>query len=90
MRLDVWLNKVCLVRSRSQAKSGCQSGKILLAGEIVKESRSLREGDELTLHLPGKVIELRVVALPPGNVSRKSAAENYEVLSEKRVDEREF
>ena len=30
LRLDVWLSKVCLVRSRSQAKAGCHSGKILL------------------------------------------------------------
>ena len=90
MRLDVWLKKVLLVKSRSQAKNGCQSGKILLAGETVKESRSLREGDELTLHLPSKVVEIRVIALPGGNVSRKQAAEFYEVLSEKRVDVRDF
>ncbi len=90
MRLDVWLNKVCLVRSRSQAKSGCQSDKILLGGESVKESRALREGDELTLHLPGKVMELRVIALPDGNVSRKSAPDYYEILSETIVDARDI
>ncbi len=90
MRLDVWLSKVCLLKSRSQAKTGCQSGKILLAGEPVKESRLLREGDLLTLQFPSKSVELRVLALPTGNVSKKTAADYYEVISEQPIDEREF
>ena len=88
MRLDVWLSKVCLVKSRSQAKSGCHAGKILLKGATVRESRSVKEGDEITLYFPGKVMELRVLALPTGNVPKKQARDYYELLEERLIDDR--
>ena len=74
MRLDVWLHKVCLVKSRNQAKKGCQSGAILLEGQPVKESRSLRPGDSLRL----VDREIRVLELPEGNVPKKDAGRYYE------------
>ena len=61
LRLDVWLSKVCLVRSRSQAKAGCHSGKILLGDAPVKESHELRPGEELTLIFPQRELRLRVL-----------------------------
>jgi ribosome-associated heat shock protein Hsp15 len=84
LRLDVWLNKVCLIKSRSQAKSGCKSGKILLEGEPVKESHAVKPGERLKLILPGREIELRVRQLPAGNVSRREAPDFYELISSTR------
>lgn len=73
MRLDVWLHKVCLVKSRSLAKKGCRAGRILLGGLPVKESQRLRPGDRLTL--PDREIE--VVELPEGNVAKREAGKYY-------------
>ncbi len=86
MRLDVWLSKVCLLKSRSQAKSGCKSGKILLDGCAVKESHAVRPGERITLCFPQREIELEVRELPAGNVSRKDAPNYYEILSEQPRD----
>ena len=86
MRLDVWLHRVCLIKSRSQAKTGCQNGKILLSGSAVKESHSLRPGERITLLLPHRRIEVQVTAIPEGNVSRKDAAEYYSVVEDVALD----
>ncbi len=82
MRLDLWLKRVCLVKSRSLAKRGCQTRDILLGGEPVKESHSLRPGEVLSLSFPSKLMEIEVLAIPEGNVAKKDAHEYYEVLSE--------
>ncbi len=82
MRIDQWLSKVCLLRSRSQAKKGCQSGQILLDGERVKESHELRPGQEITLTLPSKELRLRVLEIPGGNVAKRDADLYYELISE--------
>ena len=83
MRIDVWLSKVCLLKSRSQAKNGCQGGRILLDGLPVKESHELRPGEEITLRLPNREVLVRVREIPTGNVSRKDAALYYEVIDDR-------
>lgn len=92
MRLDLWLKRVCLVKSRSLAKRGCQTGDILLDGERVKESHSLRPGEVLSLGFPSRQLEIEVLAIPDGNVSKKNAPDFYKVLGEtatEREDPRE-
>jgi ribosomal 50S subunit-recycling heat shock protein len=86
LRLDIWLKRVCLVKSRSLAKRGCQSGDILLAGQSVKESHSLRVDEILSLTFPARRLEIRVADIPEGNVSKKSAPDFYEVLKEERLE----
>ena len=87
MRLDLWLSKVCLLRSRSQAKSGCHSGRILLGGAPVKESRELHGGEEITLIFPQREIRLRVLVIPGGNVSKRDAPSCYELLEDRARSE---
>ncbi len=84
MRVDVWLGKVCLLRSRSQAKSACQSGRVRLDDKALKESHELRGGEILTLELPLRDLHLRVLELPAGNVARRDAPDYYEILSDQR------
>lgn len=85
MRLDVWLHKVCLLKSRNQAKQGCQSGHILLDGQPVKESRELRGGEELTLRFPLRELRLRVLTIPAGNLAKRDAAGCYDLLGERAL-----
>jgi len=83
VRLDVWLSKVCLVKSRSQAKAGCHSGKIRLGEGAAKESHELRPGEEITLEFPQRELRLRVLAIPAGNVAKREADSYYEILSDR-------
>ena len=85
MRLDQWLSKVCLLKSRSQAKNGCQSGKITLAGASVKESHEVQVGELVEILFPGKALTVGVLQIPTGNVSRKQAPDYYEILEERLI-----
>ena len=87
MRLDLWLSKVCLLKSRSQAKTGCHSGRILLGGAPVKESRELRGGEEITLIFPQRELRLRVLVIPAGNIAKRDAASCYELLADRSRSE---
>jgi len=82
MRLDLWLKRVCLVKSRSLAKRGCQSGDILLDQAPVKESHALRVGEILILRFPSRELEIEVLSVPEGNVAKKDAGMHYRILNE--------
>ena len=86
VRLDVYLHKVCVLRSRTLAKEACDRGKVTLNGEPAKASREIDAGDVIRLDLGLRVLELEVTGVPGAQVSRKEAHEYYRVLAEKRLD----
>jgi ribosome-associated heat shock protein Hsp15 len=50
MRVDAWLDVACLYKTRSEAKRGCESGKVEVNGEHAKPHRALREGDRIRIN----------------------------------------
>lgn len=84
MRLDVYLNAVCVLKSRSMAKEACDRDKILVNGVPAKASRLVRAGDRIRLELGPRVLELEVTGIPPGPISRKQAPGYYKILEDQR------
>ena len=93
MRLDVWLDVACLLKTRSEAKRACEGGKVDVNGQSAKPHRDINEGDEVEITRPfgrrQKVI-VRVLAdqhLPKAqarlmyeDVTPKPSAEEVELL----------
>lgn len=79
-RLDVVLNRLCLMRSRSEAKSACDADVVSVDGAIAKASQSVRAGQRVALEFPTRVLELRITELPAKSISKKAAREHYEVI----------
>ena len=52
-RVDLWLDLVCLYKTRSQAQNACKAGKVEVNGQSAKAHRSIREGDEIRIPLEG-------------------------------------
>jgi ribosome-associated heat shock protein Hsp15 len=50
MRVDAWLDVACLYKTRSEAKRGCEGGKVEVNGEHAKPHRMLREGDRVRIN----------------------------------------
>ena len=50
MRVDAWLDVACLYKTRSEAKRGCESGKVEVNGDHAKPHRALREGDRVRIN----------------------------------------
>jgi ribosomal 50S subunit-recycling heat shock protein len=86
LRLDVFLNRVRLLKSRTLAKEACDRGKITVNGETAKASRAVHAGDRVRIDLGLRVIDVEVLAVPGGQVSRKDARDLYRVIEDRRVE----
>lgn len=86
MRIDVWLHKVCVLKSRTMAKEACDRGKVVLRGEPAKPSDEVRVGDTVRLDLGVRALTLRVLAVPARNVARKDAGRFVEIVEERREE----
>ena len=78
VRLDIWLDVSCLFKTRSQAQTACQRGRVEVNGDRGKAHRPVRAGDTIVIHLTGgqrRTIE--VVEIERNNVSRARARELY-------------
>ena len=74
VRVDVWLDVVCLYRTRSEAQKACQGGKVEVNGESCKAHRLLRIGDQLCLSRPfGRKQTVTVVGLADRHVPKADA-----------------
>jgi ribosome-associated heat shock protein Hsp15 len=69
LRLDVYLDVACLVKTRSQAKELCDAGKIEVNGARAKAHRGVRVGDRR---------EVVVRELVATHVAKQRARELYD------------
>ncbi len=86
LRLDVFLNKTRILKSRTLAKEACDRGKITVNGEAAKASRPVHPGDRVRIDLAVRVIEVEVLLVPAGQVSKKDARDHYRVIEDRREE----
>ena len=74
---------------RTVAQELCEAGAVWVGGAAARSSRAVRVGDEITLRRGGRLLTVRVVALPASKQTSKSEASSlYEIIGdEKRVEE---
>ena len=82
MRLDVFLNTVCVVKRRSEAKRACDNEIVTVDGQVAKASREVQEGQRVCIAFTDRLLEIEVTGVPNGNVSRKDAGNYYRVLKD--------
>jgi ribosomal 50S subunit-recycling heat shock protein len=83
MRLDQYLRASRLVLRRTVAQELCEAGAVLVNGAAARSSRTVREGDELTIRRRERALTVRVRSLPQTKqVSRADAPDLYEVVSD--------
>ena len=78
VRLDIWLDVACIFKTRSQAQTACQRGRVEVNGDHGKPHRAVRSGDTIRIKIPGgrrRIIE--VLELESTNVSKARARELY-------------
>jgi ribosome-associated heat shock protein Hsp15 len=79
VRLDVWLDVVCLFPTRSQAKAACEGGKVDVNGSRAKAHREIRAGDHLAItRAQGHRRELVVLGLADRSIPKREARKLYE------------
>jgi ribosome-associated heat shock protein Hsp15 len=79
VRLDIWLDVACLVRTRSEAQRECRVGRVTVNGVVAKPHRDVRIGDELVISRPGGRKQILVVrGVADKHIARALARELYE------------
>lgn len=85
MRIDSLLKTLCLVKTRSLARKGCETGNVRINGAVVKPSRIAAEGDMIEIRNPGHSIVVEILEMPPGQVARKDASGYYRIVRETKT-----
>ena len=88
LRLDVALHRLCLTRSRNEAKTACEAGAVSLNGKSARPSDTVLPGARIEVRYPVRTLEIELAELPGKSVSKKAARELYRVLREERAPER--
>jgi len=83
MRLDQYLRASRLVLRRTVAQELCEAVAVLVNGSTARASRTVREGDEITVRRRDRALTIRVRTIPETKqISRDAAASLYEVIGE--------
>ena len=88
MRVDAWLDVACLYKTRSEAKRGCESGKVEVNGDHAKPHRVLREGDRIRINRGfGRSQDVIVRILIDEHVKKSEARALYDDVTPKPTPE---
>jgi len=85
LRLDAFLKKSLLIKRRELANQLCDEGMVRVNGVPRKASHELKVSDELEFPLYNRVLKVRVLDLPEGNVKKADQWSLFEVLEDKRI-----
>jgi ribosomal 50S subunit-recycling heat shock protein len=64
MRLDKWLKVARIIKRRTVAKEVCDAGRVNVNGRPAKAGTELKIGDEVSLTLGQRTINVRVLVTP--------------------------
>lgn len=90
LRVDVLLHRLCLTKSRSEAKAACESGAVTVDGRCARPSETVQPGKRIAVAYPARLLELELLEVPGKGVSKKAARELYRVLKDEKVRQEPF
>jgi ribosome-associated heat shock protein Hsp15 len=87
MRIDLLMNKLCLVKTRSIAKTACDKGSINVNNKQAKASLEIKVGDVIEYNMFSYSTTIKIIKVPEGNVAKKDVLLYYEILNRIKVNE---
>lgn len=87
MRIDKFLKMARLVKRRTVAAEMAEAGVVRINGRTVKPASGVREGDEIEVAFPRRVITARVLCADETAIKRGAAA--AEIAGERAADPEE-
>lgn len=87
LRVDVLLHRLCITRSRNEAKSACDAGAVQVDAHPARASQEVSVGQRLSIRFPRRILELELLQLPGKSTSRQAARELYRTLRDEPLDE---
>ena len=84
MRLDLFLKTTYLLKRRELAKELCEEGMVRINGVPRKASAEISVGDELDFPIYNRLLKVKVLDIPKGNLPKGNQWSFIEILEEKR------
>ncbi len=84
MRVDLFLKRSRIIKQRDAAKKACDRGMVTISGRPAKPGHQVAARDIVVVEWPHRRLELEVLDVPAGNVSKDRAQSLYNVLSDER------
>jgi len=81
LRIDKWLWAVRIYKTRSQAANACKKGSVLIEGQQVKPSRTVKAGETVTVKKKPVFYKYKVLGLLEKRQSAKIADEYKEDIT---------
>jgi ribosomal 50S subunit-recycling heat shock protein len=85
LRVDVLLHRLCITRSRSEAKHACDSGAVSVQGRPAKASEPVTVGETVAVRFPRRLVEFELQEIPPKSTSKQRAREMYRVVRDEPI-----
>lgn len=70
MRIDVFLDSVCIYKSRTMSAKACTEGLVKINGNNIKPSREVKENDIIEIDRFSVSEKYRIVSIPKKNVKK--------------------
>jgi len=86
MRIDLLLNKLCIVKSRNIAKNACDKKAVRVNGNIAKASLEINPNDHIEYGLFGYFTTIKIIKIPESNVAKKDVLDYYQIISRIKLD----
>ena len=88
IRIDIWLHRARLFKSRTQATGACREGKILVNDKFADAGDHVEEGNEVKIRQRGLYRAYRVLEAADINLSKHDAKRMYEEITSPEVLEK--
>jgi ribosomal 50S subunit-recycling heat shock protein len=82
MRLDKFLKVSRLIKRRTVANSISELGRVYVNANIAKPAKQLKVGDVIMIEYANKIVKVKILEIPTGNVPVQMASTLYEVLED--------
>ena len=80
MRLDKFLKVSRLIKRRTVANEVSDTGRVFVNGNSAKPSKQLKIGDEIKIEYANRILKVKILKIPEGNVSVQEAPALYEIV----------
>lgn len=90
LRVDVLLHRLCLTKSRNEAKTACEANAVFVEGRPVRPSETVAPGKRIEIRYPRRTLEVELIAAPGKSTSKKQARELYRVVRDEKTESAEF
>jgi ribosome-associated heat shock protein Hsp15 len=81
IRIDIWLHRARLFKSRTQATAACREGKIMIGEKFVDAGDDVQEGDTIKIRMHGLYRAYSVKEAADINLSKQDAKRMYEEVT---------